>query len=198
MCVTECKPKVNEKNGCAVVSGRLSIFSRDGDTDLIILGVKEALIESINDGVFNDVQYGIVSVSYSWAEIVDEGVEEVEDTDSSVIGNEGADIVIGPSDDRGSMLGIGLSLSAAGVFIIAVGASVYRRKKKLGDPESSTLQEGGTVNGLSRFDLNSHDAQSTDESYTGAARELKIMPLSPAASRSIVENRYTTSAKNVS
>lgn len=188
----DCEPQLSEKNRCALVDGKLSIFSVDGETEEIMDIVKESLIDSMNQGEFIDADAGIVRVSYSHDEIQDDGIQE--DSDNSINEDNEADIVK-PADNQGSSLGIGLSLSAAGLLLVAVGASVYRRKRKMRENDASTLQEGGTVNGLSRFDVNSLDAPSTDESYVGGARELKILPLSPAA-RSIVENRYTTSRSN--
>jgi len=177
------------------VNGKISIFFQGSGLEITtIREIKEALIESMNQGEFDDAQEGIVRVSFSYNEIEDEGTQD-EETDS--INDNDTSNIYTPTADGGSFLGIGLSLTAASVFlIVAGGASVYRRKKAERENEASTLQESGTLNGLSRFDLNSHDAQSMDDSYTGAARELKIMPLSPSASRSIVGNRYTTSQRD--
>ena len=178
----ECEPKLSEKNRCEIIDGKLSIFTTDGDTDAVMKEIKEALIESMNDGQFNDASSGITRVTYSVDEIPGEG------TEGDSINDNGENNTVKPADDTGSMLGIGLSLSVAGVILFVVGASAYRSTRNVRDHDASTLQDGATLNGLSRF-----DAPSTDESYTHGNRELKVMPLSPAA-RSIVDNRYSASS----
>lgn len=181
----ECEPELREKNRCEFVQGKLSIFTTDGNTDAVMEEIEEALSESMDDGVFNDPTSGIARVGYSVDEIPDEGTEgdRIEDT-------EGNNTVKPAANESGSMLGIGLSLSFAGVLLFVVGATAYRRKKKVGDHDASTLQDGVTVSGLNRF-----DAPGTEDSYMEGNGEIKVVPLSPAA-RSLVENNRYSAISN--
>ena len=176
----ECEPELREKNRCEFIQGKISIFTTDGNTDAIMEEIEEALSKSMDDGVFNDPTSGIARVGYSVDEIPDEGAEG-----GDRIEDNGENNTVNPAaNESGSMLGIGLSLSFAGVLLFVVGATAYRRTKRVGDHDASTLQDGVTVSGLNRFD-------GTEDSYMEGNGEIKTIPASPAA-RSLVENyRYS-------
>lgn len=180
--IVECEPEVREKNRCEFVEGKISIFTTDGETDAVMDAIEETLSESMNRGDFNDASSGIARVGYSTDKIPDEGTQG-----GDGLHNGGENNTVKPAtDENGSMLGIGLSLSFAGVLLFIVGASAYRRKRKVGDQDASTLQDGVTVNGLNRF-----DAPSTEDSYMPGNGDFKVMPLSPAAERNVDNNRFS-------
>jgi hypothetical protein len=175
----ECASITDTSNNCAVVGGKLSLFTEDGGANAAIDEVDAALKEAINDGQFNDAHEGIVRVTYAEEQTPNEGVQEdITDSEKNTVS---------PANDESDFLTLGLSLSAAGLVLIAVGASIYKRKKHLRENDASTLQEGATLNGLSRFDAPTNEAAHRDESFLDGdgtdTRELDVIPLSPAANR---------------
>ena len=183
----ECEAELREKNRCEYIEGKISIFSTDGVTDAIMEDIEEDLSESMARGDFNDASSGIARVSYSTDQIPDEGTQGGD----GLHNGDNSNTVTPTADENGSLLGIGVSLSVAGVLLFIVGASAYRRKRKVGDQDASTLQDGVTVNGLNRF-----DAPNNEDSYLSRNGELKVMPLSPTA-RSIVENNRLSAYSSI-
>lgn len=179
----ECSYKLKDKNNCVLVDGMMTIVSLEEDIQDILDDVKESLFEAMDRGDFVDSSLGIVRVSPASVPILDEGLQE--DTDSSVIDGEDTDIVR-PVSDKGSMLGI-VSICGAGALLFVVAASIYRRRKSLKSNDASTLQDGVTMNGLSRFDVTHDDPGIEDMNID----DVEILPLSPAA-RTISDHRYTS------
>lgn len=160
-----CSSTTNDENGCEVINGKLSIFTEEGDSELVLESIGEALKEAMDEGEFNETHEDIVRVTYMSEEIPDEGTEE-----DSLNDSKGGTMT--PRGDSDNLLTITLTtFSAAGVVLIAIGASLYRRRKQLQDNDDTTLQEGATVNGLSRFDVPATDTQDQDMDDT---------PLSPS------------------
>ena len=165
----------------------MTIVSVDEDIDYILEAAKESLTESMDQGEFVDSSLGIVRVTSSSGPIQDESLQE--ETDSSLLGEDDNDSVR-PVSHNGSLLGIGLSAAGAGFLLFLVGASVYRRKQNLKSNDASTLQEGVTMNGLSRFDI-THD----DHGIEDMVRDVEILPLSPAARPA--DHRYTSDGGSI-
>jgi len=166
-----CEATVNPKvNACELIFGKISIFSTDGDTKSAMEIIQESLTESMDNGDFTN-DYSIARISYSFMDIL---VDESDGTGSDAINGEKDGTQT--EEQNGSMIGIGLSLSVAGVLLLIVGASAYRKKHRVLDHEVSTIPGGSAaVNGLSRFDYAPSDE-------VNESRELKVIPLSPATS----------------
>ena len=182
----ECDYKFEDRHSCVVVDGMITIVSLEEDIADIMEDATESLVRSMARGDFVNSRLGIVRVSAATGTIEDEGIQ-VED---SVLDDEGSNI-FRPVSDQGSILGIGLSVCGAGALLFVVGASLYRRKKRLNANDASTLQEGVTINGLSRFDV-THD----DMGIEDVIRDVEIMPLSPAA-RTGSNHRYTSDGGSI-
>ncbi|CAB9517224.1 expressed unknown protein [Seminavis robusta] len=180
----ECQVEPSTKNSCVVVEGQISIYSTDGLSDEELDAIREALYDTMSAGTFADSSLGIVSVLAATGEIVDETITDETD---GINESEENEIVQPSGGDRNAMLGIGFGLSAAAVVLIGIGASVYKRKQSAGQ-DTSTLHDA-TMNGLSRFD---NDQSTADD--TKSARDVEIMPLSPAARTSA--KRYSTGSQS--
>jgi hypothetical protein len=172
----------SDKNSCVLVQGKLSIFSIGGTTDAQMDEIRDTLYYSMIDSSFVNTSLGIVRVSPSTSDIVVEDNDEPDGID----GSDGSDNLEPAEVDQGSMLGISLSLSGAALLIVALFASVYRRRKRIAEENASTLPEG-----LSRFDGDSHDQTSVGER---SKRDVEVMPLSPSARST---TRYSTSNPSI-
>lgn len=178
---------MRDKNSCVLVAGKLSIFSIGGITDEQMDGIRDALYFSMIDGSFVETRLGIVRVSPSTSDIFVDDFDEPNGID----GSDGSNTVEQPGVEGGSMLGISLSLSGAALLIAALFASLYRRRKRIAEDNTSTLPEG-----LSRFDGNSHDQTSVGErsSRSKRSRDVEVVSLSPSARSS---TRFSTSNPSI-
>ena len=176
---------MSDKNSCVLVAGKLSIFSVRGITETTMTEIRDTLYYSMIDGTFVNTSIGIVRVSPSSSDIA---VDEIDDP-NAIDGDESSNNLEPSDGDRGSMLGIGLSISGAAFLIFALLASVYQRRKRIAEDNVSSLPEG-----LSRFDGNSHEQTSVGERSSPSKRSqtMEVIPLSP----SVASTRYSTTDQN--
>jgi hypothetical protein len=181
---------MSDKNSCVLVAGKISIISIGGMPDAHMAGIRDALYYLMLDGSFVDTSLGILRVSPSTSDIFVDDIEEPNGP-NGIDGSDGSNNVEPSPVDGGSTLGIALSLSGAALVVVALLTSVYRRRKRIAEDNTTALPEG-----QSRFDGNSHDQTSVGERSPGSrlSRDVEVMSLSPSA-RSTA--RFSTSTPSI-